>query len=392
LVIFRDSISRPVPESFKIAVVIRCAVLVGLLTMAKLAAAAVLPEERADLLYHSYDGGGAEISGPSLLVRKNLGDSVSVGLNHYVDNVTSASIDVVVSASQYTEEREENGLSIDYLRQKTTVSLGYVQSQESDFDATTLSLGISQDMFGDLTTVSMSFAFGDNIVGKNGDDSFEETAEVRSYRLSVSQILTKSLVMALTLETITDEGYLNNPYRSVRYRSGPDSYSFQQEIYPKTRTSQAIAVRGNYFLPQRAAIHAGVRYFDDTWDIEATTYEVGYTMPFGEEWIVEATYRFHDQTAAEFYSDLFPFIDAQSYLARDKELSTFTSTTLGLGASYEFGRSWSAIERGSINLNIDWISFDYDDFRDLTDTAPVGEEALYSFDATVTRFFASIWF
>ena len=360
--------------------------------MAELAAAAVLPEERVDLLYHKYDGGGAVIDGPSLLVRKNLGDSVSVGLNHYVDNVTSASIDVVVSASEYTEEREENGISIDYLRQKTTVSLGYVQSQESDFDATTLSLGISQDMFGDLTTVSMSFAFGDNIVGQNQDESFEETAEVRSYRLSISQILTKSLVMALTLETITDEGYLNNPYRSVRYRSGPSSYSFQQEIYPKTRTSQAIAVRGNYFLPQRAAIHAGVRTFDDTWDIEATTYEVGYTMPFGDQWIVEASYRFHDQTSAEFYSDLFPFIDSQSFLARDKELSTFTSTTLGLGASYEFGRSWSAIERGSFNLNIDWISFDYDDFRDLTDTAPVGEESLYSFDATVTRFFASIWF
>ena len=115
-------------------------------------------------------------------------------------------------------------------------------------------------------------------------------------------------------------------------------------------------------------------------------------MPYGEEWILEATYRYHDQTAAEFYSDLFPFIDSQTYLARDKELSTFTSSTIGLGASYEFGRSWKSIERGSFNLNIDWIQFDYDDFRDLTDTAPVGEESLYSFDATVTRFFASIWF
>ena len=379
-------------DTLRFTAVVRCGLLLGLLSLPVFVGAAVLPEERADLLYHRYDGGGAEIEGPSLLVRKNLGDSVSVGLNHYVDNVTSASIDVLVSASKYTENREENGLNLDYLRQKTTMSLGYVESQESDFDAATLSLGISQDMFGDLTTVSMSFAFGDNIVGQNGDDSFEESAEVRSYRLGLTQILTKSLVMAMTLETITDEGYLNNPYRSVRYRTGPDSYSFQQEIYPRTRTSNAVAVRGNYFLPQRAAIHAGVRYFEDSWDIEATTYEVGYTMPFGETWILEARYRLHDQSAAEFYSDLFPFIDAQSFLARDKELSTFTSTTLGLGASYEFGRAWTAIERGSLNLSIDWIQFDYDDFRDLTDTAAVGEESLYSFDATVTRLFASIWF
>lgn len=162
------------PDSLKIAAVIRYAVLLGLLSGVKLAGAAVLPEERADLLYHRYEGGGAEISGPSLLVRKNLGDSVSVGLNHYVDNVTSATIDVVVSgASEYTENREENGLSIDYLRQKTTVSLGFVSSQENDFDATTASLGISQDMFGDLTTVSMSFAYGDNIITKTGDDDLK---------------------------------------------------------------------------------------------------------------------------------------------------------------------------------------------------------------------------
>jgi hypothetical protein len=356
--------------------------------------AAVLPEERADLLYHSYDGGGAEIDGPSILLRKNIGDSVSVGLNHYVDNVTSASIDVLVSASKYTEHREENSINIDYLRQKTTMSFGYTNSDESDFTASTLSMGISQDMFGDLTTVSMSFAFGDNTVEQNGNDSFEESAEVRSYRVGVSQILTKDLVMAITYETITDEGYLNNPYRSVRYLdpSSGTGYSFQQEIYPDTRTSTAISVRANYFLSQRAALHGGVRLFDDNWDIEATTYELGYTFPYQEEWIFEANFRFHDQTSADFYSDLFPFQDAQNFLARDKELSTFTSTTFGLGASYDFGRSWQAIKRGSLNVQVDWIDFEYDNFTDLTASATVGNEPLYSFDATVTRLYASIWF
>jgi hypothetical protein len=358
------------------------------------AGAAVLPEERADLLYHSYDGGGAEIDGPSVLVRKNVGDAVSVGFNHYVDNVTSASIDVLVSASEYTERREENSLNLDYLRQKTTMSLGYTRSLESDFDASTLSLGISQDMFGDLTTVSMAFALGDNTVEQNGNDDFSEDAQVRSYRLGVTQIVTTNLVMALTVETISDEGFLNNPYRSVRYLDPGSAagYSFQQEVYPRTRTSNAVALRGNYYLDRRAAIHAGVRVFEDTWDIDATTYEIGYTMPYDEQWIFEVRMRLHDQGSAEFYSDLFPFQDAQNFLARDKELSTFSSTSLGIGASYEFGRGWSAIERGSLNLQLDRIEFDYDDFRDLTVPAPVGEEPLYSFGATVTRIFASIWF
>lgn len=368
--------------------------LVLLLLSCTAARGAVLPAERGDLLYHSYDGGGATIDGPSILVRKNFGESVSVGLNHYVDNVTSASIDVLVSASEYTEKREENTISVDYLRQKTTMSMGYTRSIESDYEAKTLSLGISQDMFGDLTTVALGFAVGDNLVGQNGNDSFEEESKVRSYRLSLTQILTTNLLMAFSLETITDEGYLNNPYRSVRYRDSgsPIGYSFQQEVYPGTRTSNAVAVRAKYFLEQRAALHGGYRIFSDSWGIDANLVELGYTLPFGDDWIFEASLRLYTQSDAEFYSDLFPFQDAQNFLARDKELSKFTSTTLGLGTSWEFGNAWTAIERGSLNLNLDFIQFDYDNFTDLTASGPVGEEPLYSFDATVIRAFASIWF
>ena len=37
-----------------------------------------------------------------------------------------------------------------------------------------------------------------------------------------------------------------------------------------------------------------------------------------------------------FYSDLFDRVNQQNFLARDKELSTFTSQTMRIGASYEF--------------------------------------------------------
>ena len=71
--------------------------------------AAVLAPDRADILYHAYEGGGVEVNGPSVLVRKNIGSSVSAFGNYYVDNVSSASIDVVTQsgARAYTEERTE---------------------------------------------------------------------------------------------------------------------------------------------------------------------------------------------------------------------------------------------------------------------------------------------
>jgi len=109
--------------------------------------------------------------------------------------------------------------------------------------------------------------------------------------------------------------------------------------------------------------------------------------------VFELSYRFYDQTHADFYSDLFDYKDAFTFLARDKEMSSFTTQTFGAGASWEFKRNGSGwIKRGSLNLNIDYILFDYEDFRDLSVNTTVGTEPLYSFDATVLRAFLSIWF
>ena len=170
--------------------------------------AIVLPEDRADLLFHSYSGGGADISGPSLLVRKKFSENLSATLNHYVDNVSSASIDVVTSASASSESRNENSLSLDFLNEKTLMTLGYARSEENDFDAATFSLNISQDMFGDLTTVSIGYAQGDNTVRQNDNPGFSKDMASRSYRLSLSQVISKDFLMALAFDTITDQGYM----------------------------------------------------------------------------------------------------------------------------------------------------------------------------------------
>ncbi|GAG23651.1 unnamed protein product, partial [marine sediment metagenome] len=46
--------------------------------------AGVLPEDRADTLYHYYNGDGVQIDGPSLLVRKKVKQNFSLYGNYYV--------------------------------------------------------------------------------------------------------------------------------------------------------------------------------------------------------------------------------------------------------------------------------------------------------------------
>lgn len=361
-----------------------------------IAQAEVLSPDRLDVMYHSYDGGGASIDGPAVLVRKNVADTVSISAGYYVDMVSSASIDVLATASEYSEERTEYSVGLDYLHNNTVMSLGYSESTENDYQAETISTGISQTFFGDLTTLSMGLSFGDNQVGMNGNDTFAASANSYRYNLSVSQILSKSFMAELEAEAVIDEGFLNNPYRQVRYLddSAARGYSYQSEVYPLTRNSDAFSVRGIYYLPWRASMRADVRYYDDSWGITSTTAELRYLHSIGQDWLIEAKYRAYNQSEADFYSDLFPYRNAQNFLARDKELSQFGSQAIGLGATYTLPKNWlSLFEKSTVNLYWDHFQFDYNNFRNvLADNTPVGEEPLYDFDANVLRLYFSFWY
>jgi hypothetical protein len=374
----------------------RLLALAGLALVASSAVhAAVLPDDRADVLYHRYDGGGVTIDGPSLLLRKKFAEKYSVSANYYMDMVSSASIDVMTTASPYKEERTQGSLAFDMLQGKTQYSVSYTLSDENDYTANTASFDLSQDIFGDLTTVSFGFSQGWDEVRKRGDDAFAESVDRRNYRFGLQQILTPRLMAGLNYEVITDEGFLNNPYRSVRYldETSARGYSYQPELYPQTRTSNALAINTRYYLPYRASIHGEYRYYTDTWGIDANTVSLGYTHPWGKRWIFEAGYRWYDQSAADFYSDLFPRADAQNFLARDKELSTFTSHMFSLGATYELpSLGWDRLRRSTVNLFYDRINYQYDDFRDVTTGGAPGTEDLYGFDADVFRLFVSGWF
>jgi len=385
-------------------VVINRLLILGLMFMASIAHAAVLPDERIDILYHGYDGGGAQIDGPSILVRKSIGSSVSVAANYYVDMVTSASIDVEATASPYSEERKEQGLSAQYMVDRSTISVGYVSSKENDYDATTYSLGIDQSFFGDLTTLGFGVSFGEDIVGQNTDPTYKRDLQRRKYSINASQIITKNLLASLSFDSASDqclnladtESCLNNPYRSVRFLTGTGGYAYQGEIYPHTRNSDAVGLRLMYFLPYRASLRAELRQFSDSWGIESENAELRYLHPYGERFLFEVKYRIYDQTGADFYADLFPFRDAQNFMARDKELSPFSSTVLGLGVTYKVPAGtipW--FEKSTVNLYWDHFNIDYDDFRDArvspTEFA-AGSEPLYSLDADVIRFYLSFWF
>ena len=348
--------------------------------------AIVLPENRSDALYHYYDGGGVTVSGPALLVRKSIGESVSVSARYYADAVSSASIDVVTQASPYKDKRNEYGAGIDYLRGNTLVGFSYTTSKENDYLADTINVSVAHEIFGGMTTVNLGYAQGDDTV-KRVDTDFEDHVDRYNYRLGVSQVLTKRWVMSLDYESVLDSGYLQNPYRYAVVQG-----VFTEESYPRTRDSNTVTLRSQYGLGTvdsrlTSSLTAYYRYFWDTWDIRAHTLELGYqlrgAMLGADHWIAGVRYRYYAQNAASFYSD--NFATQMQYMARDKELSTFHSHLAGVSLTHTFGR-WSIFDRGSLNAAYDFTRFKYDDFTDVRN----GE--LYSFDAHILQLFLSLWY
>ena len=341
--------------------------------------AATLPEDRVEAMYHRYDGGGVTVDGPALFARRHITNTVSAAAEYYVDSISSASIDVVTSASPYSEQRTETNLGLDWLYGDTLMAASFTHSDESDYQSDTYGLSVAQDVFGGMTTISMGYAHGDDTV-ERVDTDFEDTVDRDNFVLGLTQILTPTLLATADYEAVLEDGYLANPYRSARILGAQ-----VPERYPRTRTSHALAFSGIKSWSKDTALRGRYRYFTDTWDIKAHTFELGISRYLGERWTADLSYRFYTQDGASFYSD--DFDGEYNYMSRDKELSDFDSHALGGRLTWSMNNGLPlGLDRANLTLSYDHLRFDYDNFTDIRN----GD--LYEFSSQVFQLYFTSWY
>jgi hypothetical protein len=356
----------------------RLAALLSGVLAASGARAVDLPEDTAEAMYHSYVGGGVTANGPALLVRKSLSDSVSLSGMYYVDSVSNASIDVVTTASPYHETRNEYTLGMDYVYRDSSISLTGTTSREPDYTANTTSLNVSQEVFGGMTTVTLGFTRGADTVLKHNSPEFHDTADHWQYRLGVSQILTKQWIMSANVEALADEGYLGSPYRVARVFGAA-----VPENDPRTRSGRAAMFRVIGDLGSHDSVHANYRYYWDTWNIKASTVELGYSRYFGDRWLADTYTRYYSQTHASFYSD-----NAQTqttYVSRDRQLSTFDDIGLGAKLAYTVRKVPGQYEL-KFSGAYEYVRYKYNDFTDIR------TGSLYGYNASILELYVTATF
>jgi hypothetical protein len=325
-------------------------------------------------MYHIYEGGGQTVQGPAILVRKNFAEQASLTAGYSIDAVSGASIDVVTNASPYKEERRETDLGADYLYRDTLVSAGYIHSIEHDYLARTFNMSVAQEMFDNRTTVTLGYSRGHDDVGQV-HTALHATADHASYSLSLGQVINPTLIGSLSYELLADDGYLQNPYRSARVEGGS-----VPQVYPGTRTGQAVSVKLIKSWSTRWSTSFDLRYYHDTWGINAVNAGIGASHYIYRDMLLDASYRYYTQNAATFYSD--NFAQPETYMARDRELSNFYSHSLGLKLAVPvYQAQQGTISSLTLNFALNYILFHYRDFTDVR----TGD--LYGFNATVAQIF-----
>jgi hypothetical protein len=317
---------------------------------------------------------------------------------------THPGADVITAASVHDVRHQGRG-GFSLTHGNTTYAGGYAYSTENDYrshsffvtaktDAlehdTEFELGYAKnlDQVCDRTqspnvTPSRAFALEDSVgcFVKSNDLRTRRDVNVDAFEGSWTQAWTPVFATQLVYTAQIVDGFQSNPYRSVILGEGLKA----QEHHPNDRARHAVALRGNYFIrPIRAAVHAGVRGYADSWDIKSITAELELEKYVGDALRVALRGRFYKQSGALFYSDDYsggdpPLGPKGQYFTGDRELSPFTSVLAGAHASYTFRRDkgplvW-IIESAHVAVSADAVQFFYDQFT--LGGEPIGDARAY---------------
>jgi hypothetical protein len=220
--------------------------------------------------------------------------------------------------------------------------------------------------FGDsFLTNSRSYFNGVSVLDSQGIPSLGyrplavdfEQVNRNSYSVSFlfSQILSSFAQIAIFGDYVFQNGLLSNPLQRVYFSDRPNyfigdaglisQYESQQnhsvfqladdvERLPDSRTKIPFGARLQLYLSESFVLRSYYRHYQDDWGIISNTLQLELPIKLDLRWKLTPTYRFYDQTAADYFAPFNQHQSVASYYTSDYDLSAFDSHQWGLGLGY----------------------------------------------------------
>lgn len=170
-------------------------------------------------------------------------------------------------------------------------------------------------------------------IGSEGRNSY-------SVGFGFSQILTKKMQGSLALDFVQQEGLLSTPFQRVYFGDVEDSFiqnfhlADDIERLPDTRFKVAVGGRLNYYINQTFVLRTYYRYYTDDWGISSNTVNVELPIKLLDKFTVYPSYRYYDQTAADYFAGYEQHLSTEEFYTSDYDLSDYSANQFGFGITY----------------------------------------------------------
>jgi hypothetical protein len=308
----------------------------------------------ASTLYVRADTNATTVWAPRQRLAARIADTAGLEATVSVDAWTSASIDIVTSATRnlttgaphvIEEVRKEVTGGAYYEFGIATLSGGYRYSGENDYWSHGGVGSLSLDLFEKNTTLVFS-AFGSaDQVGRSGDRYWRAPQNSLGGRVALTQVLDTKSLLQVTWETTHVGGYQASPYRFVAIGGngtcrGTSPYQptplCVPEFVPDERWRSAAVVRVRRALGSKVSIGLEYRFYFDDWGLLSHTLAPDLQWLVTEHGTLSVSYRYYTQDEADFYRPRYLKAPPLGFVTRDRELSAMYSNRLGLGFIQEF--------------------------------------------------------
>ncbi len=176
-----------------------------------------------------------------------------------------------------------------------------------------------------------------------------------SFSLSFSQIISKRLQIAIFSDIVIQQGWLANPMQRVYFADRDNYYIgvgtsipvyetpenkdvFQLaddiERLPDKRFKIPIGARLNLYVTDFLTVRTYYRYYFDDWGINSHTVNIELPVKIGSKFTFYPTFRYYDQTAADYFAPFEQHLSTEKYYTSDYDLSKFSSKQYGFGIRY----------------------------------------------------------
>ena len=291
--------------------------------------------------------------------------SVNVGADFYASASTDR-IDFALSTPSAHDVRIHGdfGYSREQKAKGTLWGAGFGVSKEYDYLSFNVAgsfaktspdgnrqLSVAGQFFQDRVTLIMPLELRPNYSGAatGKGDYGSDTRQTYNLTATYSQVLSKRLQAAVSTELVSQNGLLSTPFHRVYFRDNtepnkapPPGSEFalrfptaaRVEALPRARFKYPVSLRLNYYASDLVQVRGFYRFYNDNFGVRAHTFELELPVKVTPFFVLYPFYRFHTQTAADYFAPFAQHSVDDRYYTSDYDLSALTAHKAGLGLRY----------------------------------------------------------